>query len=61
MPGESVVDNHGLLIPAGTPAGHYTLLLGLYGLADPSARLPVAVPAGTADALPLATITVAGR
>jgi hypothetical protein len=59
-PGESVVDNHGLLIPAGTPAGPHRLMLGLYDLSDPAARLPVAIPGGPADAFPLGTITVAG-
>lgn len=58
-PGETVVDNHGLLLPPGTPPGHYTLLLGLYDLADPAARLTYVTPAGeSGDALPLATITV---
>ena len=58
-PGETVIDNHGLLLPPGTPPGRYTLLLGLYDLADPAARLEYVTPAGErGDALPLATITV---
>lgn len=54
QPGQTQVDNHGVLIPAGTPAGEYQLVVGLYPLGDPAARLPVTVqgqPAG--DALPL--------
>jgi hypothetical protein len=38
--------------------GAYTLLLGLYDMADPTARLPVYTPTGAMDALPLAEITV---
>jgi hypothetical protein len=53
-PGQTQVDNHGVLIPAGTPAGEYQLVVGLYPLGDPAARLPVTAqgqPAG--DMLPL--------
>ncbi|MEZ4642908.1 MAG: hypothetical protein R3E31_09280 [Chloroflexota bacterium] len=55
QPGAVVVDNHGILIPADTPPGTYTLLLGLYDLADPTARLPLV---SGEDALPLAQIEV---
>ena len=41
LPGETVVDKHGLLIPADLPAGDYTLIAGLYDIDDPGARLPV--------------------
>ena len=41
QPGESIVDNHGLLIPPDTPAGAYRLIAGLYDIKDPAARLPV--------------------
>jgi hypothetical protein len=61
QPGETVVDNHGLLVPAGTPAGDYTLLLGLYPLSDAGTRLPIQTAEGVVDAFPLATITVADR
>ncbi len=62
-PGETVIDNHGLLLPTELPPGSYTLLLGLYDVADPTARLPVQTPTGTtdalvSDALPLAEITI---
>ncbi len=39
--GDSVIDNHGLLIPADLPAGQYRLIVGLYDISDPAARLPV--------------------
>lgn len=57
-PGEMVIDNHGLLLPADLPPGRYTLWLGLYDIADPTARLPVLTPTGQTDAFPLAEITV---
>lgn len=57
-PGETVIDNHGLLLPADLPPGRYTLLLGLYDIADPAARLPILTPTGETDAFPLAEITV---
>ncbi|MEW5986914.1 MAG: hypothetical protein AB1791_09805, partial [Chloroflexota bacterium] len=57
-PDEVVVDRHGLVVPTATPAGRYTLLLGLYDLTDPAARLPITTAAGVIDALPLATIDV---
>ena len=41
QPGDSIVDNHGLLIPADTPAGEYRLIAGLYDINNPSARLIV--------------------
>jgi len=52
--GETVSDNHGLLLPAGLPPGQYELRLGLYDALDPAARLPV----GGGDSLPLGVITV---
>lgn len=58
-PGEIRVDNHGVMIPIGTRPGKYQLIVGLYPLGDPTARLPVTLdhePAG--DALPLGPITV---
>ena len=54
QPGETVVDNHGLLLPADLPPGQYTLRLGLYRIDDPTARLPV----GGADSFSLRSITV---
>ena len=39
--GDSIVDNHALMIPADLPAGDYVLIAGLYDINDASARLPV--------------------
>jgi mannosyltransferase len=58
IPGETVVDNHGLFLPHDLPPGDYRLLLGLYDLTDPTARLPVLVDGKTADMFLLTTITV---
>ena len=57
-PGETISDNHGLLIPADLPPGDYTLLLGLYDLADPGARLEVGGETAVDNALPLTRITI---
>ncbi|GAB4265392.1 MAG: hypothetical protein Kow0080_05550 [Candidatus Promineifilaceae bacterium] len=42
QPGETIVDKHGLFLPVDLQPGEYTLLLGLYDIADPAARLPLA-------------------
>jgi hypothetical protein len=58
-PGQLQVDNHGVIVPAGTVPGEYQLTLGLYPLGDPAARLPVMVdgkPAG--DVVRLSSILV---
>ncbi len=46
QPGETIIDQYGLAIPAGAPPGEYTLEVGMY---DPAtlARLPVVDAAGT--------------
>jgi hypothetical protein len=54
QPGETVSDQHGLLIPRDLPAGVYTLIVGLYDADNPSARLPV----GRGDFLTLSKITI---
>ncbi len=41
-PGATIVDNHALIIPDNLRPANYSLILGLYNLSDPSARLPVA-------------------
>ncbi len=56
QPGDSIVDNHGLLIPADLPAGEYRLIAGLYDINDPAARLP----AGENNYVELGTIEVGG-
>jgi 4-amino-4-deoxy-L-arabinose transferase-like glycosyltransferase len=60
-PSEHISDNHGLLIPFDTPPGQYTLLIGMYDLGDPLARLPIYSENGQIDAFPLAIITVIGE
>lgn len=57
-PGNRVVDNHGVLVPAGTPPGNYTLIMGLYDLENPAMRLVVGDPAGETTTYPLVTITI---
>jgi hypothetical protein len=61
-PRQTIVDHHGLLLPADLPPGDYRLTLGLYPLDDPRARLPVRWSEDgvtqTADSYPLATVTV---
>lgn len=52
-PGQTITDRHGLLLPDLTP-GDYTLIIGLYDLDNPSARLPV----GGGDYLTLGTVTI---
>lgn len=58
VPGEQVSDNHGILLPAALPPGDYQLVMGLYDLADPGSRLPIALDGLLSDVLPLAEITV---
>jgi hypothetical protein len=57
-PGETIIDNHGVLIPADLPPGSYQIRLGLYDLTDPNARLPIQTDAGLIDAYPIVTISV---
>lgn len=54
--GDSIVDNHGLLIPADIAAGQYRLIAGLYDINDPAARLPV----GDSSYVELGTIEARG-
>jgi hypothetical protein len=59
-PGEIVLDEHPLVIPADTPAGEYQLEAGLYLLAT-MARLPARDAAGqplSGDAVPLGTVEI---
>lgn len=62
QPGETVVDNHGLLLPPDLAPGNYTLRVGLYLLEDATARLPVRHSADDAeaqgDSFLLGTVTV---
>ena len=54
VPGETVVDNHGILLPLGMADGRYSLRLGLYELTDPSRRLPITTPSDVVDAVEIA-------
>jgi mannosyltransferase len=54
-PGETVQDNHGLLLPDNLTPGEYQLIVGLYDLDNPSARLTVD---DDENYLPLATIRI---
>lgn len=54
QPDQVVSDKHALAIPADLAPAEYTLIIGLYDLNDPSARLAV----GDGDYLVLATVTV---
>jgi mannosyltransferase len=58
-PGEQVVDRYGILIPAETPPGTYTLSVGWYALGDPSRRFAVFDrDEGDGDRLQLAKVRV---
>ena len=57
-PGETIIDNHGILIPADLPPREYQLFLGLYDLTDPNSRLSIQAETGTVDALSVATISI---
>jgi hypothetical protein len=58
QPGETIVDAYGLLVPGTAPAGEYNLVLGMYPLDDPAARLPIQTEAGVVDALELGVVVV---
>lgn len=58
IPGEPVSDNHALLIPVHATLGEYRLLLGLYELTDPTARLLAQTDAEMLDALNLTMISI---
>jgi hypothetical protein len=56
IPGQTVVDNHGLLLPDDISSGEYKVILGLYDLGDPSSRLLILTESGEQDTYPLTTI-----
>ena len=58
QPGQSVIDNHGLLIPGDLPPGQYNLRLGLYDFANPANRLLITTLNGETDNHLLAVIVV---
>ena len=53
VPGQTVIDNHGVYLPLDLPAGEYSLVVGLYGVED-GVRLTHA----SGDSLFLSTIAV---
>lgn len=58
--GEVIADNYGLLIPPGSPAGEYSLRVGMYGLFD-GRRLPVSrAGQGMGDFIELGRVSVGG-
>jgi hypothetical protein len=56
--GQSVIDNHGLLLPDELQPGEYTLIMGLYEISDPGARLSLDNGGENQDNLTLGSITV---
>jgi hypothetical protein len=59
LPGETVIDRYGVMMPTAAPAGLYTVAVGFYELGDPANRLLVekdGISAG--DRLDLAQIVV---
>lgn len=58
QPGAIVKDNHGLLIPSGTPPGNYELVVGLYDFADPANRLLFKTGEGNVDYLIIANLQI---
>lgn len=57
-PGEEVVDNHGVLVPLGTAAGEYRLLMGLYEVSEAGTRLGIETAEGVVDALEVGVVSV---
>lgn len=58
IPGEIIKDNHGILLPDDLSPGVYSLLIGLYDIADPTNRLIIQSETGEHDTFPLAKITI---
>lgn len=54
QPGETVLDNHGVLIPPGTPPGSYRRIVGMY---DPETGQRLKLPDGS-DAISLPPVNV---
>lgn len=61
QPGETVVDNHGLVLPDDLNSGIYSLYVGLYLLTDPAARLSIDKGGDWIDSYPLAAISVTDK
>jgi 4-amino-4-deoxy-L-arabinose transferase-like glycosyltransferase len=55
---ETVVDNHGLFLPANLPPGQYKLIMGLYDISNPTTRLPIQVDGAVQDTWTLSSISI---
>lgn len=53
-----IIDNYGVPVPLDLEPGAYRLVVGMYDIADPTRRVPIAGPDGTVGAWELATIVV---
>ena len=58
LPRDVVVDKHGVVLPETIMPGEYQLLLGLYEISNPNARLPIKNLAGNQDYFNLGTIVI---
>ncbi|MCO5203556.1 MAG: glycosyltransferase family 39 protein [Anaerolineae bacterium] len=56
--GDVIIDNYGVPVPLDLEPGAYRLVVGMYDIADPTRRVPIAGPDGTVGAWELATIVV---
>ena len=57
-PADTIIDNHGLLLPSELLPGDYTLIMGLYNIADPSSRLPLQVEGEEQDTWTIGSFSV---
>ena len=58
QPGESIVDNHALVIPKDLHPANFQLIIGLYNIHDPEARLLLSDSEQISDYATLATIAI---
>ncbi len=57
-PDETIVDNHGILLPSDLPDGTYRLVVGMYDIGDPESRLVVGRETAVSDIYLLGQISV---
>ncbi len=57
-PGQTVIDSQGVLVPPGLATGDYSLIVGLYDVNDPTARLTLNPTDSTTDHVTLGVIRV---
>ncbi|MCP5097042.1 MAG: hypothetical protein GY943_15950 [Chloroflexi bacterium] len=58
QPGETIVDNHGVLLPVDLAEEKLTLVIGLYDFSDPTKRLFINSENGGGDSLPLVELSM---